>query len=211
MKAVVFEQRDVLGGTWAYEDIDAKKPNSKLFSSIYANLRWTPPSVLILSLSYSYSLIYSQCLNVPRYFGRRVPHCKDSLRSHLQNKHPNAYFGRFFNNSCSGRFSWFSAIITPNTFYQNKLLRKLSGDRPNQSRTIFIRYIWTFRTNLPKQVMMFPDFPYDENLPTYLHHTDVCTYLSQYADHYHLRQYVRFNTKVRFFTTHKPHETLGFL
>ena len=39
VKAVVFEQRDVLGGTWAYEDIDAKKPNSKLFSSIYANLR----------------------------------------------------------------------------------------------------------------------------------------------------------------------------
>ena len=34
---VVFEQKDVIGGTWVYEDIDKNKPE-EVFSSIYLNL-----------------------------------------------------------------------------------------------------------------------------------------------------------------------------
>ncbi|KAG6921731.1 hypothetical protein G0U57_005540, partial [Chelydra serpentina] len=29
------------------------------------------------------------------------------------------------------------------------------------------------RTNLPKEVMAFPDFPFDPSLPSFLHHSDV--------------------------------------
>nr|XP_006128359.1 flavin-containing monooxygenase FMO GS-OX-like 4 [Pelodiscus sinensis] len=47
------------------------------------------------------------------------------------------------------------------------------------------------RTNLPKEVMAFPDFPFAPSLPSFLHHSDVLAYLESYADHFHLRQHVR--------------------
>lgn len=54
------------------------------------------------------------------------------------------------------------------------------------------------RTNLPKEVMAFPDFPFRdrEDSESFLHHSDVLEYLQQYCDHFNLRQYIQFNTLV---------------
>ncbi|CAM5179053.1 unnamed protein product [Eretmochelys imbricata] len=49
------------------------------------------------------------------------------------------------------------------------------------------------RTNLPKEVMAFPDFPFDASLPSFLHHSDVLAYLESYADHFCVREHIRFS------------------
>ncbi|TFJ96737.1 Extracellular serine proteinase [Platysternon megacephalum] len=41
--------------------------------------------------------------------------------------------------------------------------------------------------------MAFPDFPFDPSLPSFLHHSDVLAYLESYADHFRLREHVRFS------------------
>ncbi|KAH3772799.1 dimethylaniline monooxygenase [N-oxide-forming] 1-like [Dreissena polymorpha] len=53
------------------------------------------------------------------------------------------------------------------------------------------------RTNLPKEVMAFPGFPFPEELPSFMHHTDVQNYLERYCSHYGLERYLLFNTKVQ--------------
>ncbi|KPP71664.1 dimethylaniline monooxygenase-like, partial [Scleropages formosus] len=52
------------------------------------------------------------------------------------------------------------------------------------------------RTNIPKEVMSFPDFPFDKHLPSFVHHTEVRKYLEQYCDHFHLRDHIQFGTIV---------------
>ncbi|CAG0885434.1 unnamed protein product [Darwinula stevensoni] len=42
------------------------------------------------------------------------------------------------------------------------------------------------RTNLPKEVMAFPDFPFPEEDASFLHHTKVLEYLEGYAKHFNL-------------------------
>ena len=53
------------------------------------------------------------------------------------------------------------------------------------------------RTNLPKEVMGLPDFPFDSSLPSFVHHSDVLHYLEQYAEHYQLYQYIQFYSQVK--------------
>ncbi|XP_044744630.1 flavin-containing monooxygenase FMO GS-OX5-like isoform X2 [Coccinella septempunctata] len=53
------------------------------------------------------------------------------------------------------------------------------------------------RTNLPKELMMFEDFPYPEDLKhSYISQEDVLQYLNHYADEMDLRKYIRFLTQV---------------
>ncbi|XP_078597657.1 uncharacterized protein LOC144873836 [Branchiostoma floridae x Branchiostoma japonicum] len=52
------------------------------------------------------------------------------------------------------------------------------------------------RTNLPKEAMVFPDFPYDGSLPSYLPHEEVLRYLQKYAKHFGLHQYIQFLSRV---------------
>ncbi|XP_078725005.1 uncharacterized protein LOC144942123 isoform X2 [Lampetra fluviatilis] len=52
------------------------------------------------------------------------------------------------------------------------------------------------RTNLPKEVMAFPDFPFDKNLPSFIHHSDMRAYLDQYADHFSIQPHVKFQWRV---------------
>ncbi|XP_067412870.1 uncharacterized protein [Emydura macquarii macquarii] len=49
------------------------------------------------------------------------------------------------------------------------------------------------RTNLPKEVMAFPDLPFDPSLPSFLHHSDVLAYLESYTDHFRIREHIRFS------------------
>ncbi|GCB73110.1 hypothetical protein scyTo_0002354 [Scyliorhinus torazame] len=52
------------------------------------------------------------------------------------------------------------------------------------------------RTNLPKEVMPFPDFPFDTQLPSFIHHTDVKSYLEQYTDSFKIQPHIKFRTYV---------------
>ncbi|XP_042562441.1 flavin-containing monooxygenase FMO GS-OX-like 4 isoform X1 [Clupea harengus] len=52
------------------------------------------------------------------------------------------------------------------------------------------------RTNLPKEVMMFPDFPFDAHLPSFLPHQDVQKYLERYCEHFAITPHIKFNTAV---------------
>ncbi|KAJ7341454.1 hypothetical protein JRQ81_005562, partial [Phrynocephalus forsythii] len=52
------------------------------------------------------------------------------------------------------------------------------------------------RTNLPKEVMAFPDFPFDPSLPSFLHHSAVLAYLERYMGHFSIQDHIRFRWKV---------------
>ncbi|KAI2662743.1 Flavin-containing monooxygenase FMO GS-OX-like 5 [Labeo rohita] len=52
------------------------------------------------------------------------------------------------------------------------------------------------RTNIPKEVMSFPDFPFAKHLPSFVHHTEVRKYLEQYCDHFRLWDHIQFGTSV---------------
>ncbi|MCJ8742551.1 hypothetical protein PDJAM_G00083300 [Pangasius djambal] len=52
------------------------------------------------------------------------------------------------------------------------------------------------RTNLPKEVMMFPDFPFDSHLPSFLTHWDVQQYLEAYCKSHDITPHIKFNTMV---------------
>ncbi|CAH1244516.1 FMO4 [Branchiostoma lanceolatum] len=52
------------------------------------------------------------------------------------------------------------------------------------------------RTNLPKEAMVFPDFPYDSSLPSYLTHKEVLRYLENYAENFELHKYIQLLTRV---------------
>lgn len=48
-----------------------------------------------------------------------------------------------------------------------------------------------FRTNLPKEVMAFPNFPFQTSMPSYIVHQDVLEYLKSYAAYYNLFKYIK--------------------
>ena len=52
------------------------------------------------------------------------------------------------------------------------------------------------KTNLPKEVMAFPDFPFSKQEKSFLHHSEVQEYLQQYCQHFSLEQFIMFNTMV---------------
>ncbi|XP_031441316.1 flavin-containing monooxygenase FMO GS-OX-like 4 [Clupea harengus] len=52
------------------------------------------------------------------------------------------------------------------------------------------------RTNIPKEVMSFPDFPFEKHLPSFVHHTEVRKYLEKYCDHFKMRNHIKFETTV---------------
>ncbi|UYV84884.1 hypothetical protein LAZ67_X003868 [Cordylochernes scorpioides] len=47
------------------------------------------------------------------------------------------------------------------------------------------------RNKSSKEVMMFPDFPFPEEGPSFIHHTEVLKYLHQYADYFQLYKYIK--------------------
>ncbi|CAG9821332.1 unnamed protein product [Phaedon cochleariae] len=52
------------------------------------------------------------------------------------------------------------------------------------------------RTNLPKEVMGFPDFPIPEQNKSYLTQAEILDFLNLYADRYNLRNFIKFNSIV---------------
>lgn len=51
--------------------------------------------------------------------------------------------------------------------------------------------LFVCRTNLPKEVMSFPDFPFDEGLDKFLTADEVLQYLHKYADAFNLRPLIK--------------------
>lgn len=52
-------------------------------------------------------------------------------------------------------------------------------------------------TNLPKEVMAYPDFSFPAQIErSFLHHSEVETYLKTYAKHFDIEQYIHFQTEV---------------
>lgn len=54
----------------------------------------------------------------------------------------------------------------------------------------------TLRTNLPKDVMAFPDFAFPRDGPSFISHSEVCLYLQDYCDNFHLTNLIQFQTRV---------------
>ncbi|XP_078527008.1 uncharacterized protein LOC144799520 isoform X2 [Lissotriton helveticus] len=52
------------------------------------------------------------------------------------------------------------------------------------------------KTNLPKEIMAYPDHPFPPNLPSFLHHSQVLAYLESYADHFKVKEHIQFRTLV---------------
>ncbi|CAL7946422.1 unnamed protein product [Xylocopa violacea] len=48
------------------------------------------------------------------------------------------------------------------------------------------------RTNLPKEVMGYPDYPVPDSPESYLTRTQILEFLNSYCDHFNIRQYIRF-------------------
>ena len=43
-------------------------------------------------------------------------------------------------------------------------------------------------TNLPKELMAFPDFPFHDTKKSFIHHQEVTKYLQQYSKHFELEK-----------------------
>ncbi|XP_030376010.1 senecionine N-oxygenase [Scaptodrosophila lebanonensis] len=52
------------------------------------------------------------------------------------------------------------------------------------------------RSNLPKEIMGFPDFKIGDVAESYVPSQSICDFLNQYADYYNIRQYIKFNSYV---------------
>ena len=44
--------------------------------------------------------------------------------------------------------------------------------------------------------MAFPGFPFSQDLPSFVHHTDMLEYLKKYTNHYKLERFISFSTLV---------------
>ncbi|XP_069167889.1 uncharacterized protein [Procambarus clarkii] len=52
------------------------------------------------------------------------------------------------------------------------------------------------RTDLPKMMMAFPDFPFPEDSKSFMHHTTVLKYLEDYTQHYGIHRCIKFGHHV---------------
>jgi hypothetical protein len=58
-------------------------------------------------------------------------------------------------------------------------------------KVVHVHFVSIFRTNIPKEIMPFPDFPFHETEASFVHHTDVLRYLKEYAQHYGLNEHIK--------------------
>ncbi|XP_068215073.1 uncharacterized protein [Palaemon carinicauda] len=52
------------------------------------------------------------------------------------------------------------------------------------------------KTNLPKEAMAFPDFPFPKGEESFIHHTEVRSYLESYCDHFNIKPCIKFRHHV---------------
>lgn len=67
----------------------------------------------------------------------------------------------------------------------------------NLTRCYYIFYSFILnRTNLPKEIIAFPDFHFDPHLPSFVSFSDIGQYLVEYTEHFQLMPHIQFNTAV---------------
>lgn len=71
-----------------------------------------------------------------------------------------------------------------------------AGDDANGERLVHSSMYASLRTNLPKEIMAFPGFPFPARLRSFPGHADVAAYLQQYAERYELHSSIRFGVRV---------------
>ncbi|KAG9461624.1 hypothetical protein GDO78_016229 [Eleutherodactylus coqui] len=47
------------------------------------------------------------------------------------------------------------------------------------------------KTNLPKEVMEFPDFSFEPSMTSFIHHSEVLKYLEEYTDKFSIRPHIK--------------------
>lgn len=63
--------------------------------------------------------------------------------------------------------------------------------------TIHSSMYQNLRTNLPKEVMAFPDFNFQKSLPSFIEHHHVKDYLQDYANHFDLMKHAKLETQIQ--------------
>ncbi|KAG7239095.1 hypothetical protein INR49_030027 [Caranx melampygus] len=66
----------------------------------------------------------------------------------------------------------------------------------NNGRPVHSSMYRDLRTNLPKEVMMFPDFPFEPQLNSFLPHQEVQRYLERYCHSHNIQSHIRSVTPV---------------
>ncbi|XP_069825155.1 dimethylaniline monooxygenase [N-oxide-forming] 2-like [Dendropsophus ebraccatus] len=82
-----------------------------------------------------------------------------------------------------------------------KFTETIEEDRASIYKSVF--------TNTSKEMMCYSDFPMPEDFPVFPHHSKVLEYLHLYAEHFNLRQYIQFQTKVCSVKQHDDFATTG--
>ena len=60
-----------------------------------------------------------------------------------------------------------------------------------------------------KEFLAFSDFPMPDNFPNFMHNTKIMQYLHLYAEHFQLKQHVRFNQEVLSIRKSHDHDVSG--
>ncbi|XP_023348490.1 flavin-containing monooxygenase FMO GS-OX5 isoform X2 [Eurytemora carolleeae] len=64
------------------------------------------------------------------------------------------------------------------------------------------------KTNLPKEIMCYPDVPMKSSIKdSFIHHSQVLEYLEEFAEQFDLKKYIKFNDKVVNIQPTDPKET----
>jgi len=56
------------------------------------------------------------------------------------------------------------------------------------------RHVWHLRTNLPKEIMGFLDFPFHKGTASFVSHSEVLQYLNEYTSHFQLWDCIQVST-----------------
>ncbi|WWC68858.1 uncharacterized protein I206_102794 [Kwoniella pini CBS 10737] len=97
---------------------------------------------------------------------------KPNIRTHMPSKSNGSLNGNSERDEVEETYSYPPARENPSPMYQG------------------------LRTNLPHDLMAFRGYPFPENTPLFPKQELVERYLQSFADHYSLRQYIRFSTRV---------------
>ncbi|XP_031451536.1 dimethylaniline monooxygenase [N-oxide-forming] 3-like isoform X1 [Phasianus colchicus] len=66
-------------------------------------------------------------------------------------------------------------------------------EKPEEGRASIYRTVFT---NSCKEMMCYPDFPFPDDYPNYIHNTRLQKYIRDYAQHFDLLRHIRFKTTV---------------
>lgn len=86
-----------------------------------------------------------------------------------------------------------SGRLIHSSMYRDLRYERFSSLVPagNVNRPVQFCPLFSARTNLPKEVMMFPDFPFDPQLNSFLTHQEVRNYLREYCQEHNIRPHIR--------------------